>query len=63
MFTKGEVLAAGANAETSGSNMEINVGLMLSLMEKHGAHSEMLYGQPYKSGQANMEENIKLDQE
>lgn len=22
--------------------MEINVGLMLSLMEKHGAHSEIL---------------------
>lgn len=42
MFTKGEVLAAGANAETGGSNMEINVGLTLSLMEKHGAHSEML---------------------
>lgn len=49
MLTKGAVLAAGASAETTGSNMEINVGLMLSLMEKHGAHSEILTGQTSKS--------------
>lgn len=42
MFTKGEVPTAGANVENSGSNVEISVGLMLSLMEKRGAHSEML---------------------
>lgn len=50
MFTEGEVLAAGANAETTGLNTEINVGLMLSLMEKHRAHSEILTGQTSKSG-------------
>lgn len=50
MFTKGEVLAAGASAETTGSNTEINVGLMLSLVEKHGAHCEILAGQTSKSG-------------
>jgi len=49
MLTKGEVLAAGANAgihganaEASGSNVEIVVGLMLSLMEKHSVLREML---------------------
>lgn len=50
MFTKGEVLAAGASAETTGLNMDINVGLMLSTMEKRGAHSEILTGQTSKSG-------------
>lgn len=49
MLTKGEVLAAGASAETTGSNMEINVGLMLSLMEKHGAH--MKYSQARQANQ------------
>lgn len=61
MFTKGEVLAAAANAGISGVNAETsgsNVGLRLSLTEKHGAHSEMLQGQLYKSGKDNMEESI-----
>lgn len=42
MFTESEILSAGVNAETSGSNKEINVGLMLSLMGKHGAHGKKL---------------------
>lgn len=42
MFIKSEVLADGANTETTGFNMEINVGLTLSWWEEHGACSEML---------------------
>lgn len=61
MFTEGEVLAAATNAGISGASAETsgsNVRLRLSLMEKHGAPSEMLQGQLYKSGKDNMEENI-----